>query len=63
MKPLNKMTQEELFQLWKRDSIGKISRQNKINEQLLSQSAETLQLVKRICRHLGIMFYDVRKVQ
>ena len=49
------MTQEELFQLWKRDNIGKISRQNKINEQLLSQSAETLQLVKRICQHLGVI--------
>jgi len=55
MKPLNEMTQEELFEFWKYNTAEKTRRQNEINRRLLDRSAETLQLVKRICQHLGVI--------
>jgi len=54
-KPLNKMTQEELSEYWEKLNSDRAVRQSKVNRRLLDRSAETLQLVEKICRKLGII--------
>jgi len=53
-KPLNEMTHEELFDLWKEQNRETINRQNEINRRLLNRSSEILVLLRKIVRGLGI---------
>jgi len=54
MKPLNEITQEELFDLWKEQNRETINRQNEINRRLLNRSSEILVLLRKIIRAFGI---------
>jgi len=53
-KPLNEMTNEELFEKWEKDAKENTEKINEINRRLLTRTRETVLLLKRICQHLGL---------